>query len=61
MIDDIQDRRLNKLCFHDRSNHFQKRFLRKYDCSLRDGIDVTAEVEAAQIMKEIFFEDSKTS
>ena len=61
MIDDIQDRCLNKLRFHNRSNHFQKRLLRKYDGSLRDGIDITTEVETAQIMKEVFFKNPKTS
>ena len=47
MIDDRQYSGLYKLCLHNRSDNFDQRFSRKDHTSLRDGIDVSAEVEAA--------------
>ena len=61
MIDDVQDRSLNKLCFHDRCNDLNKRFSWKYDSSLRDCINITGKMKAAQIFQKIFFKNMKTS
>ena len=47
MIDDRQYSGLYKLCLHDRRNNFDQRFSREDHAALGNGIDVSAEVEAA--------------
>ena len=47
VIDDRQDRSLHKLRLHDRSDDFDQRFSRKDHTTLRNRINIPAEVEAA--------------
>ena len=61
MVDNVQDRGLNKLRLHDRSDHFHKRFLREDHAALRDRVDISTEVKAAQILEEVFAEDTKAA
>ena len=47
MIDDVQDRSFNKLCFHDRCNDLDKWFSWEYDSSFRDCINITGKMKVA--------------
>ena len=47
MVDDRQYSGLYKLCLHDRSDNFDQRLSREDHTSFRNGINVSAEVEAA--------------
>ena len=61
MVDDVQDRGLDKLRLHDRSDDLHKGFLREDHAALRDGVDVSAEMKAAQILEEVFAEDTQAA
>ena len=61
VIDDRQDRSLHKLCLHDRSDDFDQRFPGEDYAAFRDSVDITAEVESAQVVKKIFAEDAEPS
>ena len=61
MIDNVQNRRFNKLCFYNRRNHFYERFLRKDHRSLRYRIDVSRKMETAEIIDKIFFKNMEAA
>ena len=61
VVDDIEDCGLDKLCFHDRSDNFDKRLSWEYDSSFRNCVDISGKTESAQIFQEIFFKNIKTS
>ena len=61
MVDDVKDRRLHQLGFHDRGDDLQEGLLGEDHRALRDGVDIAAEMESAEIMEEIFAEDPQAS
>ena len=61
MVDDVQDRGLHKLRFHDRRDDLYDRFSGKDHSSFRDGIDIAGETEGAEIFQEILLKDVKPS
>ena len=61
VIQNREDCCFNKLGLHDRSHDFQKWFSWKDDASFRNRINISAEMESAQVMKKVFTEQSKTS
>ena len=61
MVDDVQYSRLYKLGFHNRRNNFKQRFLWKYNGSFRNRIDISAEMESAQVLQEVLAEYTQAS
>ena len=61
MVDDVQDGCLHQLGLHDGGDDFDQGLLRKDHASLGDGVDISAEMEAAQILKKIFAENTQAS
>ena len=60
MINDIQDRCLYELCFHNRGNDLNERFFWKDYRSFGNSINISRKVEASEIVQEIFAEDPQT-
>ena len=53
MVDDIEDRGLHQLRFHDRSDDLEKRFLRENHSSFRDRPDIARETEVQKVFQKV--------
>ena len=56
MVNNVQYGSLHKLRFHNRRHDLHERFFREYDRPFRYSVNVSAKMEPAQIMEEIFTE-----
>ena len=59
MVDDIQNSRLDQLCFHNGSDNFNHRLSGEHDASLRDSIDAAGKFEILQVFQESIFKDAE--
>ena len=60
VVDDVQNRGLDKLRLHNRSNHLDQRLARENDRALGNRVDVTGEAEVPQVVEEGGFEHTET-
>ena len=61
VIDDVQQRRFQQLCFHDRRDDAENRLIREDDRSFRHREDFAGKVEIAQIGQEGIVKDRKAT
>ena len=61
VVDDIQDRRLYQLCFHNGSNNLYKGLSWEDYGAFWNGIDITGEMEILQVIQKILLKDAKAS
>ena len=60
VVDDVQNRGLDKLRLHNRGNHLDQRLARENDRALGNRVDVTGEAEVPQVVEEGGFEHTET-
>ena len=61
MVDDIEDRRLHELCFHDRSNDLYHGLSGEHKGSFGNSVDRACEVEVGKIGEEILVKDAESA
>ena len=59
MVDDIEDRCLHELCFHDRSNDLYHGLSGEHKGSFGDRVDRAGEAEFRKIREEILVKDAE--
>ena len=61
VVDDVEDRGLNKLGFHDGRNDLYHGLSGEHKGALRNSVDTSGEMEIGKICEKIFLEDAQAA